>query len=225
MSQPRKAMKSLGFQGCCLRCDAPDVGGLKRCDFCIANHTDVRNKMVQSSPDDKLFQHVRELYSMISKPHKYDHDEVHRDELVNQQILAGKMSDGNRKQEIVDLKELFESQKINKNKRILEDLGNKNPWKNNAPAPDIARAIGKETWSGEEVVDVENYGARTIPSKEILKSDRSDRVGEDRVLSDTIEAKIKGKKDINAAVENKKLDRKKWSDVVSDIDDILDGFE
>ena len=43
MSQPRKAMKSLGFQGCCLRCDAEDIPGLKRCNNCIEAHKKVKN--------------------------------------------------------------------------------------------------------------------------------------------------------------------------------------
>ena len=224
MSQPRKAMKSLGFQGCCLRCDAPDVGGLKRCDSCISSHTEVRNKMVQSSPDDKLFQHIKELYSMISKPHKFDHDMSHRDELVIQQRLAASFSDKVEKIDTEDLKELFKSQKEQKKTKILQDLSNKNPWKDKAPEPSVAKLIGEETWSLKTGPDVENYGARTIPSKDIEKIDRRDRVGEDRVLVDTIQANIDGNLDVVSVLENKKIERKKWVEVVSDIDEILDDF-
>lgn len=222
MSMPRKAMKSLGFQGCCLRCDAEDVGGLSRCDVCISNHTNVRNRMVNASPDDKLFQHVKELYSMISEPHKYDHDPIHRNELIIQQELAGTLSGGTKKIQMEDVEELFNRQKEQKKKRLLQDLGDKNPWKNNAPSPDVARIIGQETWSSNEDDPVLGYGARTIPSKEIKKVDRSDRLGEDIDLTDVVQAKLENKENIELVLEKKKSDRKKWSDVLTDIDEILD---
>lgn len=221
MSMPRKAMKSLGFQGCCLRCDAEDVGGLSRCDVCISNHTSVRNRMVNASPDDKLFQHVKELYSMISEPHKHDHDPIHRNELIYQQELAGNLSGIVKKTEIEDIEELFSKQKQQK-RRMLQDLGGKNPWKNNAPSSDVARIIGEETWSDKDGVEVSNYGARTIPSKEIKKVDRSDRLGEDIELTDVVQGKLEDEVNLDLFLENKKIERKKWKDVVSDIDEILD---
>ena len=224
MAMPRKAMKSLGFQGCCLRCDAEDVGGLVRCEVCISNHTKVRNRMVDASPDDKLFQHVKELYAMISEPHKFDHDPVHRNELVRQQELAGFSNGGSKKVELEDIEELFNRQKEMKKNRLLQDLGDKNPWKNNAPSPEVARIIGEETWSKEENIDVLDYGARTIPNKEIKKVDRSDRVGEDIELTDVVQAKIEDEENIDLILENKKIERKKWDDVITDIDDILDDF-
>jgi hypothetical protein len=224
MSMPRKAMKSLGFQGCCLRCDAEDIGGLKRCDVCIANHTNVRNRMVNASPDDKLFQHVKELYSMISEPHKFDHDPIHRNELIIQQELAGMSSGGTKKVEIEDVEELFNRQKEQKKKTMLQDLGGKNPWKNNAPSPDVARIIGEETWSSKENIGVSNYGARTIPSKEIKKVDRSDRLGEDIELGDVVQGKLENEENLDLFLKNKKSERKKWSDVVADIDEILDDI-
>jgi hypothetical protein len=224
MSQPRKAMKSLGFQGCCLRCDAPDIGGLERCDLCISNHTEVRARMVNASPDDKLFQHVKELYAMVSEPHKFDHDAVHRNELVRQQILASNSGGEVKKVNSNDLEVLFESQKKQKKTRLLQDLGNNNPWKENAPSPEIARIIGEDTWGVGDDIELKNYGKRTIPSKNIERTDRSDRVGEDLVLSDTIQAKIDGGDNIPLILENKKIERKKWVDVVSDIDEILDDL-
>ena len=81
-------MKSLGFQGCCLRCDAEDVGGLSRCEVCISNHTKVRNRMVDASPDDKLFQHVKELYAMIKEI-----DRLHKEE--REELLAALGDSGN----------------------------------------------------------------------------------------------------------------------------------
>ena len=220
MSQPRKAMKSLGFQGCCLRCDAPNIAGLNRCKICISRHTEVRNKMVSASPDDKLFQHVKELFSMLSEPHKHDHDKIHRNELIFQQELAAKLSNKDEKVSIDDLENLFEKQKSSK--RLLQDLGNKNPWKDNAPSPHIAKMIGKETWDLKEGLDVSNYGSRTIPSKEIEEVDRSERVGEDVLLSDRVQAEIKNFENPEEFIKIKRSERKKWKDVVDDIEEILD---
>ena len=221
MSQPRKAMKSLGFQGCCLRCDAPNIAGLNRCNICISRHTEVRNKMVTSSPDDKLFQHVKELFSMLSEPHKHDHDNIHRNELVFQQELAAKLSDKNERIISNNLQNLFEEQKSS-SRGLLQDLGNKNPWKDKAPSPNIARMIGEETWSLDRSLDVSNYGSRTIPSKDIGEVDRSERVGEDVLLSDRVQAEIKNIENPEEFIMIKRSERKKWKDIVNDIDEILD---
>ena len=180
--------------------------------------------MVNVSPDDKLFQHVKELYAMISEPHKFDHDPSHRNELVRQQELAGFSNEGRKKVELEDIEELFNRQKEKKKNRFLQDLGDKNPWKNNAPSPEVARVIGEETWSSKEEVGVSNYGARTIPNKEIKRVDRSDRIGEDIELTDVVQAKIEDEENIDLILENKKIERKKWDDVITDIDDILDDF-
>lgn len=221
MSQPRKAMKSLGFQGCCLRCDANNVSGLKRCELCISKHTEVRNKMVSAAPDDKLFQHVKELFSMLSEPHKFDHNPIHRNELVLQQELATKFSGNIGKRSTDNIEEIFVKQKSSK--RIMQDLGNKNPWKNRAPSPNVARVIGEETWNRKEDIDTTNYGARTIPSKDIEIVDRSERVGEDLSLSDRVQANVKDIENPDEFIRIKQTERKKWKDVIGDIDEILDG--
>jgi hypothetical protein len=178
--------------------------------------------MVNASPDDKLFQHVKELYSMISEPQKHDHDPIHRNELIIQQELAGVLSDDFKGEGVEDIEELFARQKQQKKKRLLEDLGEKNPWKDNAPSAEVAKVIGEETWLNDEEINVSNYGARTIPNKEIKRVDRSDRVGEDIELGDIVQAKVEDEKNIDQILERKKGERKKWSDVITDIDDILD---
>ena len=220
MSQPRKAMKTLGFQGCCLRCDAPNISNLKRCEVCISSHTNVRNRMVSSSPDDKLFQHVKELFSMLGEPHKFDHDPIHRNELIFQQELAANLSNKLEKISSNDIEKLFQKQK--QSKRIMEDLVNKNPWKDNAPSPSVARIIGEETWDSKEEIDILNYGSRTIPSKDIEKVDRSERVGEDLLLSDRVKAAEKDIENPEEFIKIKQSERKKWKDVIGDIDEILD---
>ena len=82
MAQPRKAMKALGFQGCCLRCDAENVSGLKRCKSCIDYHKLVKN-MILENDDSILIQHMKNLYAMLSNPEMFDEDgEMIHDDLT-----------------------------------------------------------------------------------------------------------------------------------------------
>ena len=135
MSQPRKAMKSLGFQGCCLRCDAEDIPGLKRCNNCIETHKKVKNILL-SDADSQLVQHMRELYSMLSKPEMFDTDEVHGQELVFQQSLVSGVEFEEGFVYPEDIEELYVKQEESEQRRIMEDLVNKNPWKYKAPSND-----------------------------------------------------------------------------------------
>ena len=83
-----KAMQELGFQACCLRCDAPDQPGVSRCGPCIQHHRAVRETLAAAPPDDPLYQLAKEIMAMAADPHRYDHDEVHGDSLIEQQRLA-----------------------------------------------------------------------------------------------------------------------------------------
>ena len=76
--------------------------------------------------------------------------------------------------------------------------------------------------SEEEDIDVRNYGSRTIPSKEIKEVDRSERIGEDITLSDRVQAATKNTENPEEFIKIKQSERKKWKDVVGDIEDILD---
>ena len=53
MAMPRRAMKDLGFQACCLRCDAPDIVGGERCRNCIKHHTKVRDLIAKAPQSDE----------------------------------------------------------------------------------------------------------------------------------------------------------------------------
>ena len=90
---PRRAMKDLGFQACCLRCDAPDIAGSNRCRKCISHHTKVRDLIAKAPQSDELFQFARDLLAMAANPNRYDHDEVHGPSLREQQRLANSMAE------------------------------------------------------------------------------------------------------------------------------------
>ena len=70
-----------------LRC--PDVSGVARCSPCIQHHRNVREVLASAPPDDPLYQLAKEIMAMAAEPHRYDHDEVHGNALIEQQRLAG----------------------------------------------------------------------------------------------------------------------------------------
>jgi hypothetical protein len=180
-------MQELGFQACCLRCDAPDDSGLKRCSTCIQHHRTVRETVAGAPPDDPLFQLAKELMAMAATPHRHDHDEVHGEVLLEQQRLAAHLLGPTTKRTVEDVALVFEEQRIHEKANVLRDVGNQNPWKNRPPEADDAKALGEQTWGNGAPVDV-HYGARTVPSKPIQTVDRSDRLGEDTQLTDRVHA-------------------------------------
>ena len=217
MSQPRKAMKSMGFQGCCLRCDAEDVPGLKRCNGCIELHTKVKTIMI-SDVDSELFQHMRELYSMLSKPEMFDTDEIHGNELIYQQSLVSDVEFEEGFVYPVDIEELYVKKKSTEQRRIMQDLVTKNPWKNKPPSNDTAKLIGNETWKDDELSKQEYSGKRTIPSKEIVPINKDERIGEDLKIG--IKASIETEEDVKRKIKQKEV----WKNLIDEVGNILDDI-
>ena len=85
---PRRAMKEMGLEACCLWCDAPDVASLQRCTSCIGHHKFIRDKIAKSPPDDAMAQFGKELMIKAGAPHKHDHLEEHGPVLLEQQKRA-----------------------------------------------------------------------------------------------------------------------------------------
>jgi hypothetical protein len=183
-------MQELGFQACCLRCDAPDEVGLERCSSCIQHHRSVRETLASAPPDDPLYQLAKEVMAMAAAPHRYDHDEVHGEVLIEQQRLAGSLSGPRQRRTEDDVVRVFDEQRAAQKANVLRDVGNKNPWKNAAPSADEANAISQQTWALEGQEIDPHYGARTVPSKPIQAVDRSERTGEDTELTDRVHAAV-----------------------------------
>lgn len=213
MAQPRKAMKALGFQGCCLRCDAEDVSGLKRCKSCIDYHKLVKN-MILENDDSILIQHMKDLYAMLSNPEMFDVDEVHGKELLFQQSLIAEVDFDEGYVYPEEISDLF-GKSENVERRIMEDLVNKNPWKNNPPSKDVVRLIGLETWSEDELSSLEYDGRITKPSKNIQPTSKEERLGED------ITIKINDSAEVDDKIKEKQKQKRIWQDLV---DDILDDI-
>ena len=225
MSMPRRAMKEMGFQACCLRCDAVDVAASSRCKRCIGRHTTIRDHIASVSHDDPFTQFAKEMLMMAAAPHRHDHDEIHGPVLIEQQRLAAGLSEPIPESTIEDVEALFEQQKNKEKLNVIKDVANQNQWRDEAPSKEVQKEmIGKF-----EQQDHAQYGARTIPSKEIKQVDRSERGGEDLALTD----RLKAAADARALPESEKelaskenfedlqKERKEWKNVLSEVDELL----
>ena len=78
------------------------------------------------------------------------------------------------------LDERIVSARQTKQQNVIQEIGNKNPWKDEVPERDVVQDVVRSVTPVE--VDLHAYGARTVPSRPIERIDRSDRVGEDLSL-------------------------------------------
>ena len=106
--------------------------------------------MILENDDSILIQHMKDLYAMLSNPEMFDVDEVHGKELLFQQSLIAEVDFDEGYVYPEEISDLF-GKSENVERRIMEDLVNKNPWKNNPPSKDVVRLIGLETWSEDEL--------------------------------------------------------------------------
>ena len=229
MSMPRRAMKDMGLQACCLWCDEPDEAGSSRCANCIDSHRRIRDEIAKAPPEDAFYQFAKELLAMAVAPHRHDNDPIHGKVLEEQQRLAGRYIPKDAEQTEQDVLDVFEHQKRAEKPNIIQNIANKNQWREKPPEPELARQIGADTWR-EEAIDTRQYHAgRTIPSKDIAPIDRSDRAGEDveMVTRTNIKAENSGvDEEILEILENEELHQKKakkdaWDSTVSDVLDLL----
>ncbi len=181
-------MQELGFQACCVWCDAPDDASSKRCGPCIAHHRGVRETLAAGPPDDPLFQLSKEIMAMAADPHHYDHDEVHGPVLRELQRRAGSMVDAPLPSTTASINEVFQQQRRKKGVNVLQDIANQNPWKDQPLDAREAADIGAATWDLEGGEIDQHYGRRTIPSRPIDQVNRDERLGEDTELTDRVHA-------------------------------------
>ncbi|MDA7492081.1 hypothetical protein N8392_00905 [Candidatus Poseidonia sp.] len=187
VSMPRRAMQELGFQACCLWCDAPDAGSETRCGSCIRHHRNVRERLGALPGDDPLGQLAKEIMAMGAAPHQHDHDEVHGAVLREQQRRAGALGAKTTAPTGEDIAALFSQQRSTKKANVLRDVGNQNDPNQQPPTPTAAQKIG-ETVLPVDPSLVEQYGARTVPSQPIAPVNRDERPGEDTALTDRVHA-------------------------------------
>ena len=225
MAMPRRAMKDLGFQACCLRCDAKDIAGSNRCKSCISHHRKVRDLIAKAPQSDELFQLARDLLAMAANPNRYDHDEVHGPTLREQQRLANSMVEAKPLPSSEDIEQLFAKQAKRDKQSVVQTVSNQNPWKDELPPEEVLDQMA-DSLTVEEM----QYGSRTNPSRPIAAVDRSDRLGEDRKMSDKIvaervasEAPDVLKEVVEAAtIAERERERVEWKNVQESISEMLD---
>ena len=225
MAMPRRAMKDLGFQACCLRCDAPDEVGTDRCKGCITHHQRVRDEIAKAPQGDVLYQFARELLAMAANPNRYDNDEIHGPALIQQQRLANELSDPQEEVTSEDIEDIFTLQASQEKSNIVQTIGNQNPWKDELPAEEVLNRMS-ESLEAEDRKD----GARTIPSRTIPAVDRSDRVGEDRKMADRLAGEAAAaevaeplREVVEAAtIEERVRSREDWDETISEVSELLD---
>jgi hypothetical protein len=218
-------MKELGFQACCLRCDASDEVGSSRCRSCIENHRQTRELIARAPQDDPLFRFARTLSMMAASPHRYDHDIVHGSSLTEQQRLAADLVELAPMPTAKEIVETFTSQGKKIDFSPIRDIGNQNAWGKEGPSREQVNEAGKMLPYAEQP-----SASLTKPSKTIQPIDRSDRVGEDLELGDRLHAIEKSAGPSEEAVdvvEKKVLEQRKqartdWSEVVTGISGLLD---
>ncbi len=118
--------------------------------------------------------------------------------------------------------------RVGKQRNVIRDVGNKNPWKDGIPEREIVQKMVQSVAPG--TVDPETYGARTVPSKTIKQTDRSDRIGEDTKLTDRVQAAANadGLDDEAAKIfediefKRRQKKRKKLEGAMKDIKDMVD---
>ena len=225
MAMPRRAMKDLGFQACCLRCDAKDIAGSNRCKSCISHHRKVRDLIAKAPQSDELFQLARDLLAMAANPNRYDHDEVHGPTLREQQRLANSMVEVKPLPSSEDIEQLFAKQAKRDKQSVLQSVSNQNPWKEELPPEEVLNQMADSL----KVEDMQ-YGSRTNPSRPITAVDRSDRLGEDRKMNDKIVAERAAsevpevlKEVVEAAtIAERERERIEWKNVQESISEMLD---
>ena len=218
-------MKELGFQACCLRCDASDEVGSSRCRSCIENHRQTRELIARAPQDDPLFRFARTLSMMAASPHRYDHDVVHGASLTEQQRLAAELIELAPVATAEDIIETFTIQENKIDFNPIRDIGNQNTWGGGGPSREFVDAASKKLPYTEQP-----SASLTKPNKEIKPTDRSDRIGEDLELGDRLHAIEKSadlSKETHDVFEEKVLEQRKqarldWSDVVTGISGLLD---
>jgi hypothetical protein len=229
MSMPRKAMKEMGLQVCCLMCDAQDIAGSERCKHCISQHSSARHAIDSAPPESKIRQLGEELFQMIANPHLWDHDEIHGNHLRNYQFLAGQLTNPKEPDTVENIAKLFAKQKEKKDVSLIRDFANQNPWKHKPPTASEIVELSEDLGEG----NADLAGKRTIPSKTIAKIDRTDRIGEDLQLSDRVRAqqiaaskpKEERKEIAEKEVTKRKKKRKLLQDTIEGVDEFIAEVE
>ncbi len=113
-----------------------------------------------------------------------------------------------------------------KQTNLIRDVANQNPWKDGIPEHEVVMGVVRSIETDN--IDLESYGARTIPSKAIKRTDRSERRGEDLALADRVEAAAQAGRDKvveEEVFEELQKKRSEWTEVLAEVDELLKESE
>ena len=113
-----------------------------------------------------------------------------------------------------------------KQTNLIRDVANQNPWKDGVPEHEVVMGVVRSIETDN--IDLESYGARTIPSKAIKRTDRSERRGEDLALADRVEAAAQAGRDKvveEEVFEELQKKRSEWTEVLAEVDELLKESE
>ncbi|MAK25731.1 MAG: hypothetical protein CMA02_00465 [Euryarchaeota archaeon] len=222
MSLPRQAMQQMGFSICCLLCDAPDKEGTKRCKSCISAHKKVRDR-VSGEANGPLEQLAKDLMIFTTEPHRHDHDPVHGPFLKEAAKLMAAHAGQRPPPTEEEIAQAFEIARNTNKRNILREIRNTVPEKidNVDSAIDLVDAIPAR---------LDDHGVRTNPSRVIPKTDRSDRLGEDRELIDRFRAEEEARKKgeevtepvVERIIDERRARRDELLDLLSDVDQLIE---
>ena len=133
MSLPRRAMEQMGFAVCCLTCDAPDIAGSERCRHCIDSHAKARDKLTSGPATTKAERLAREQVTMLADPGKYIDDSEHGEYMLNYVRLIAAHQGVEQVITMEQVEARFAAQRAKKDKSIIREVANQNPWAERAP--------------------------------------------------------------------------------------------
>ncbi len=133
MSLPRRAMEQMGFAVCCLTCDAPDIAGSERCRHCIDSHAKARDKLTSGPATTKAERLAREQVTMLADPSKYIDDSEHGEYMLNYVHLIAAHQGVEQVITMEQVEARFAAQRAKKDKSIIREVANQNPWAERAP--------------------------------------------------------------------------------------------
>ena len=113
-----------------------------------------------------------------------------------------------------------------KQANLIRDVANQNPWKDGVPEHEVVMDVVRSIETDD--IDLESYGARTLPSKAIKRTDRSERRGEDLALADRVEAATLAGNDKvveEEVFEELQKKRSEWTEVLAEVDELLKESE
>ncbi len=178
MSIPRRAMKEMGFDLICIFCDAPDEPGISRCKKCIDSYRSIRVRIKKMPKGSRARVLAEEMTRYLAHPERFEHDAVHGD-ILSGYVSLRKGLENVKNDTIEDVEKAFSLAAERKKPTPISEIANRS---NSHLQHETIESLS--SWLPSP--DLNHLGRRTIPSRPIKESDRTQRKGEDSRLIERI---------------------------------------